>query len=67
LVPGTSASLAAWADLAIFGNEAAQQVDLFIVYFQIFICAELADFWAGDVASSSTRLLIIHYIIITHC
>ena len=44
LVARTSASLAARADLAILGDIAAEQVRLFVVNCQCFVCTELAGF-----------------------
>jgi hypothetical protein len=42
LVFCASARLAAWADLAIVGNKAAQYFDLLVVNRGGFLCAELA-------------------------
>jgi hypothetical protein len=54
LVSCAGAGLPAWSDLTFFGNETAQHVDLLIINTYIFIGAELADFWARNIAPSTT-------------
>ena len=44
LVSGTGASLATWADLAIFSDIFPEQVSFFIIYDQCFICTKLTKF-----------------------
>ncbi len=48
LVAGTSASLPAWADFAIFRNEAFEHIHRFVVNYKVFIRAELANLRAGN-------------------
>jgi hypothetical protein len=43
LVPGAGTRLAARADLAIFGDEAAELICLFVIDDRIVVSAELAD------------------------
>jgi hypothetical protein len=50
LVLCAGSRLATWADFAIFGYEAAQEIALFIINYGILIGAELADLRAGDIA-----------------
>jgi len=50
LVFGAGAGLAAWADFAIFGYEAAQKIGLFIVDYSIFVSTELANLRSGNIA-----------------
>jgi hypothetical protein len=44
LVSGAGASLATWADLAIFSDIFPEQVSFFIIYDQCFICTKLTKF-----------------------
>jgi len=39
------ASLAAWADLAIFCNVLSEKIGFFIVNRQCLVCAKLTEFW----------------------
>ena len=57
LVARTSASLAARADLAILGDIAAEQVRLFVVNCQCFVCTELAGFGLCKEAAFSAGFL----------
>jgi hypothetical protein len=52
------ASLAAWADLAFFGCETAQDIDLFIIDCQVFIGAELANLGTRKVTAFSALFAI---------
>lgn len=46
LMARAGAGLPSWADLAIFGHEAAQHVGVFVIDGNVLICAKLANFWA---------------------
>jgi hypothetical protein len=56
---GTRAGLAAWADVAFFGNIFSEKVGLFIVNCQSLICAELTKFGLGKEAAVTALLLSI--------
>jgi hypothetical protein len=47
LVLGAGSGLPAWANLSIFGYKTAQQVNLLVIDYRIFIGAELANFRTG--------------------
>jgi hypothetical protein len=66
LVASASASLAAWADFAFFGYKTAKNIDLFVIDRDIFICAELANLGARNVASPARLLFHIHIHFIGH-
>ncbi len=67
LVAGTRAGLAAWANLAVVRDEAAQRIHQFIVDHGIFIRAELALAGAAEKAPSAhTTLLFRVNWLITH-
>jgi len=57
LVTGTGTGLAARADLSILGDVAAQQVGLFIVNCQGFVCTKLTGFGLRKEAAFSTAFL----------
>jgi hypothetical protein len=57
LVAGAGAGLAAWADLSILGDVAAEQVRLFVIDCQGFICTELAGFGLCKEAAFSAGFL----------
>jgi hypothetical protein len=67
LMPGTGTRLAARADLAIFGYEAAELICLFVIDDRIVIGAELANAGRGIKASStrSAAFAIIPFAFIT--
>lgn len=50
--------LAPRADFAFLGGEAAQDIDLFVIDRQVFICTELADLGARIVAAFPTLFAI---------
>jgi hypothetical protein len=54
LVSRAGAGLAAWTDRAIFGDILAQQICLFVVNCQSFICTELTKFRLGKEAAFPT-------------
>jgi len=59
LMFGARAGLAAWADIAFFGNIFSEKVSLFIVNCQSLICAELTKFGLGKEAAVAALLLSI--------
>jgi hypothetical protein len=65
LVACARASLAARADLTFFSYITAQQVNQFVIDFDVLIGTKLADLWAGNISPSS-RLLGFHHHIIGH-
>jgi hypothetical protein len=58
LMSRAGARLAAWADLAVLGNVAAEQVRLFIVNCQGFVCTKLTGFGLCKEAAFSTAFLL---------
>ena len=69
LVTCACTRLATRADLAIFGDVAAEQVRLFIVNCQGFICTELAEFGLRKEAAISAAFFgpLLWSSIIRHC
>jgi hypothetical protein len=65
LVTGASPGLATRANLALFGYIAAQQISRFVIDFNIFIGAELANFRSSYIPAANRRLRI-HIHIIGH-
>lgn len=57
LVSGAGTGLAPWTDFAIFGDEAAKHIDLFVIDADILVCAELADFGTSNEAAWAGTLL----------
>jgi hypothetical protein len=62
LVFGAGSSLTAGADLSFFGHKTTQHICLFIIYGEMFICAELANLGAGKISTIAT---LFHITIIT--
>jgi hypothetical protein len=66
LVAGAGACLPTGANFACVGDKAGQQVHVFVINFDVFISAELANFGAGDITSPTLRcaveFLIFHFI-----
>jgi hypothetical protein len=50
-VAGAGAGLAAWANLAVVCDEAAEQIQLFVLNSYRFVGAELADLRPGEVTA----------------
>ena len=46
LMKRASPGLPSWSNLAIFGDEAAQHIHIFVINADILVCAELAYLWA---------------------
>jgi hypothetical protein len=65
-VPGACAGLAARTDLAVFRNKATQQLALFIIYSNAFVCAKLADARVGIKPLTAPLGVIIVWSLITH-
>jgi hypothetical protein len=66
LVTGAGTGLAAWPYFSILSDISTKQVNLLVIYYNIFISAELADFWARNITTTATELalhthFIIHY------
>jgi len=63
LVPGTGSGLAPGSNFSFFRYKAAKEINLFVVNFCIFVCAELADFRPGNKpASAGMSTFHIHFI-----
>lgn len=58
LMQSAGAGLPSWADLAIFGDEAAQHVCAFVIDADILICAELADLGTRYKAARTRKTLV---------
>ena len=66
LMFGACAGLAARPDLAFIGDVFPQQISFFIVYYQAFIGAELAEFWFGKEAALGRPNFSV-FMIFSHC
>jgi hypothetical protein len=68
-VSGACAGLAARANLAIFGDVAAEQVRLFVVNGQRLVGAELTEFGLGEEAAVAATFLspLLWSSIFSHC
>ena len=66
LMLGAGAGLAAWADLAFFGDVFAQQVGLLVVDLQHFVGAKLAELGFGEELAVTTAFASRHVSIVTH-
>ena len=58
LMQSASPGLPSWADLTIFGDEAAQHISAFIIDADILVCAELADLGSRYKAARTRKSLV---------
>jgi hypothetical protein len=54
LVFGAIACLTTWTDFAILDDETPQHITIFVVNYNVFVGAKLADFWPRKIAAFST-------------
>ncbi len=66
LMTSASASLAAWADLAVVGDEAAQRIDQLIVDGGVLVGAELAFTRPAEEAATAALPFILIGWLVTH-
>ena len=65
LVLRACAGLAPWADLAVFRNEAAQEIGILIIDHRILVYTELTNLRSGHIAPER-RLLVLIGVLVTH-